>query len=56
MLHDVYASFAAGRVTGLFGPSGSGKSTLIRAIAGVQSGVRGTVTVLGERPGVPRTM
>jgi ABC-2 type transport system ATP-binding protein len=51
VLHDVDASFAAGRVTGLFGPSGSGKSTLIRAIAGVQSGVRGTVIVLGERPG-----
>jgi ABC-2 type transport system ATP-binding protein len=51
VLHDVDTAFAAGRVTGLFGPSGSGKSTLIRAIAGVQSGVRGTVTVLGERPG-----
>jgi ABC-2 type transport system ATP-binding protein len=41
-------------VVGLFGPSGSGKSTLIRAIAGVQSGVRGTLRVLGERPGSPR--
>ena len=51
VLHDVDASFAAGRVTGLFGPSGSGKSTLIRAIAGVQSRVRGSITVLGERPG-----
>jgi len=51
VLRDIDASFATGRVTGLFGPSGSGKSTLIRAIAGVQSGVRGTVTVLGERPG-----
>ncbi len=51
VLHDVDASFSAGRVTGLFGPSGSGKSTLIRAIAGVQSNVRGTVTVLSERPG-----
>jgi len=51
VLHDVDASFAAARVTGLFGPSGSGKSTLIRAIAGVQSRVRGSITVLGERPG-----
>ena len=51
MLRDVDVSFCAGRVTGLFGPSGSGKSTLIRAIAGVQSNVRGTVTVLGDRPG-----
>jgi ABC-2 type transport system ATP-binding protein len=51
VLHDVTVSFAAGRVTGLFGPSGSGKSTLIRTIAGVQSSVRGMVSVLGERPG-----
>jgi len=51
VLHHVDASFSAGRVTGLFGPSGSGKSTLIRAIAGVQSNVHGTITVLGERPG-----
>ena len=51
VLHEVDASVAAGRVTGLFGPSGSGKSTLIRAIAGVQSGVRGSISVLGEPPG-----
>jgi ABC-type Mn2+/Zn2+ transport system ATPase subunit len=51
VLHELDGSFAAGRVTGLFGPSGSGKSTLIRAIAGVQSGVRGTLAVLGRQPG-----
>lgn len=51
MLHDLDGSFANGRVTGLFGPSGSGKSTLIRAIAGVQSGVTGVLTVLGGEPG-----
>jgi ABC-2 type transport system ATP-binding protein len=51
VLHDIDAVVPAGRVTGLFGPSGSGKSTMIRAIAGVQSSVGGTVTVLGERPG-----
>lgn len=51
VLHGVSASVAAGRVIGLFGPSGSGKSTLMRAIAGVQARVRGTVTVLGEQPG-----
>jgi ABC-2 type transport system ATP-binding protein len=54
VLHGVDVSFAAGRVTGLFGPSGSGKSTLIRAIAGVQAGVRGRLTVLGEDAGSPR--
>ena len=51
VLHGVDASVCAGHVTGLFGPSGSGKSTLIRSIAGVQSGVRGTISVFGEEPG-----
>lgn len=51
VLHELTGSFAAGRVTGLFGPSGSGKSTLIRSIAGVQAGVRGELTVLGDEPG-----
>jgi ABC-2 type transport system ATP-binding protein len=51
VLGDVAVSIDAGRVTGLFGPSGSGKSTLIRAIAGVQAGVRGTICVLGAVPG-----
>jgi ABC-2 type transport system ATP-binding protein len=53
VLREVASAVAAGRVTGLFGPSGSGKSTLIRAIAGVQSRVRGTLTVFGEPPGSP---
>lgn len=51
VLHGLEGSFAAGQVTGLFGPSGSGKSTLIRAIAGVQARVQGTLTVLGEESG-----
>jgi ABC-2 type transport system ATP-binding protein len=51
VLHELTGSFAAGRVTGLFGPSGSGKSTLIRSIAGVQAGVQGELTVLGDEPG-----
>ena len=51
VLYGLEGSFAAGHVTGLFGPSGSGKSTLIRAIAGVQARVQGTLAVLGEEPG-----
>jgi ABC-2 type transport system ATP-binding protein len=51
VLHGVSASLAEARVTGLFGPSGSGKSTLIRAIAGVQAGVTGTISVNGVAPG-----
>jgi ABC-2 type transport system ATP-binding protein len=51
VLRGLTGSCVAGHVTGLFGPSGSGKSTLIRAIAGVQARVGGTLTVLGEEPG-----
>ncbi len=51
VLHELSATIPQGRVTGLFGPSGSGKSTLIRAIAGVQAGVSGKLTVAGLAPG-----
>ncbi len=51
VLSGIDASIPVGRITGLFGPSGSGKSTLIRSIAGVQLGVRGTISVLGQAPG-----
>jgi ABC-2 type transport system ATP-binding protein len=51
VLPAVSARVAAGRVTGLLGPSGSGKSTLIRAVAGIQLGVSGTVRVLGRPAG-----
>ena len=43
----------AGQVTGLLGPSGCGKTTLLRALVGVQTGVTGTVTVLGQPAGTP---
>ncbi|MET9430494.1 ABC transporter ATP-binding protein [Streptomyces sp. NPDC003036] len=42
-----------GRITGLLGPSGCGKSTLMRAIAGTQANVTGTLTVLGRPAGDP---
>lgn len=50
-LAGVSLTVPEGRVTGLFGPSGGGKSTLMRALAGVQAGVRGELWVLGRRPG-----
>ncbi|MEU4687169.1 ABC transporter ATP-binding protein [Streptomyces xinghaiensis] len=40
-----------GQVTGLLGPSGCGKSTLMRAIAGTQAKVSGTLDVLGSPAG-----
>ncbi|MCX5388012.1 ABC transporter ATP-binding protein [Streptomyces sp. NBC_00083] len=42
-----------GRITGLLGPSGCGKSTLMRAVAGTQANVTGTLTVLGAPAGSP---
>ncbi|MFI8947359.1 ABC transporter ATP-binding protein [Streptomyces sp. NPDC053750] len=42
-----------GRITGLLGPSGCGKSTLMRAIAGTQAKVTGTLQVLGHPAGHP---
>ncbi|MEV6955110.1 ABC transporter ATP-binding protein [Streptomyces sp. NPDC051183] len=42
-----------GRITGLLGPSGCGKSTLMRAIAGTQAHVTGTLDVLGRPAGHP---
>ncbi|MBQ0827252.1 ABC transporter ATP-binding protein [Streptomyces sp. RG38] len=42
-----------GQVTGLLGPSGCGKSTLMRAVAGTQAKVTGTLEVLGLPAGNP---
>jgi ABC-2 type transport system ATP-binding protein len=53
VLRDVTVNSPAGRITGLLGPSGSGKSTLMRAIVGVQSGVRGRLEILGQSAGSP---
>ncbi|MCU1586850.1 MAG: multidrug transporter ATP-binding protein [Frankiales bacterium] len=53
VVHDLCFSIGAGEIVGLLGPSGCGKTTLMRAIVGVQRGVAGNVTVLGERPGSP---
>ncbi|QHC26107.1 ABC transporter permease [Streptomyces sp. GS7] len=43
-----------GQITGLLGPSGCGKTTLMRAIAGTQAKVAGTLDVLGAPAGHPR--
>lgn len=51
VLRGLDFTIPVGEVTGLLGPSGCGKSTLMRALVGVQAGVRGTCTVLGEPAG-----
>lgn len=51
VLHGLDFTIPTGQVTGLLGPSGCGKSTLMRVLVGVQAGVEGQVTVLGESAG-----
>jgi ABC-2 type transport system ATP-binding protein len=51
VLHGLDFAVGGGHVTGLLGPSGCGKSTLMRTLVGVQAGVTGEVTVLGEPAG-----
>ena len=51
VLHGLSFALEPGVVTGLLGPSGCGKTTLMRTLVGVQRGVRGTVTILGESAG-----
>ncbi len=38
-----------GEMVGLLGPNGAGKSTLLRCLLGMQGGVQGMLSVLGER-------
>ncbi|WP_337589683.1 ABC transporter ATP-binding protein [Ornithinimicrobium murale] len=53
VLHGLDLTVGAGELVGIVGPSGGGKSTLMRAIVGVQSGVEGTLRVLGQQAGSP---
>ena len=51
VLHGLTFTVPSGSVTGLLGPSGGGKTTLMRAVVGVQAGVRGRVDVLNAPAG-----
>jgi thiamine transport system ATP-binding protein len=42
-VHGIDLDVADGEIVCVLGPSGSGKSSLLRAVAGLESGVRGTV-------------
>ena len=53
VLRDLGFTVPPGRITGLLGPSGCGKSTLMRAVAGTQAKVTGTLDVLGRPAGHP---
>jgi energy-coupling factor transport system ATP-binding protein len=46
-LTDVSLTVAAGQITAVMGRNGSGKSTLLRALAGLHTPTRGTVTLSG---------
>ena len=51
-VRDCDVDLPAGRVAALVGPNGAGKSTLLRLATGLLSPSEGTVTTLGQRPGV----
>jgi len=48
VLDDLDLEIAPGEFIAMIGRSGTGKSTLLRALAGLDSGVTGTLTVPGE--------
>ena len=50
-LRDCTLAVPEGHVVGLVGPNGAGKTTLLNLAAGLLTPTRGTISVLGERPG-----
>jgi len=53
-LRDCTLAIPEGHVAGLVGPNGAGKTTLLRIAAGMLTPTRGTMAVLGRRPGAGR--
>lgn len=52
-LRECTLQLPAEKVIGLVGPNGAGKSTLLHLLVGLLRPTRGSVTVLGGRPGSP---
>jgi len=50
-LSELTLSIPEGSITAVLGPNGAGKSTMMRMIAGMTVPDRGTLNVLGRRPG-----
>ena len=49
-LRGVTAEFDAGKFYGILGDNGAGKTTLLRALAGLATPTRGTISILGKSP------
>ena len=52
ILHDVHLALNAGEIYGLVGPNGAGKTTTIAAAMGLLNREGGTISVLGDDPGI----
>jgi len=53
VLNDLTVTAESGKLTSILGPNGAGKTTLIRCCTGLIRPDRGTIAVLGHRPGSP---
>jgi ABC-2 type transport system ATP-binding protein len=53
VLRELSMRAARGQVTALLGPNGAGKTTFLRCCTGLLTPGRGSVRVLGGRPGTP---
>ncbi len=51
-LNQINLTLPMGKIIGLLGPNGSGKTTLIKLINGLLTPTAGTITILGNPPGV----
>ncbi|WDM02817.1 ABC transporter ATP-binding protein [Alicyclobacillus cycloheptanicus] len=50
-LNELHLAIPKGKIVGVLGPNGAGKSTLFRMLTGLAKPDRGSISVLGQRPG-----